>query len=179
VRAIGLYEAGSPGAGEPRPAIPYDANVVIDHQGSDELYLVLSSYEPINWKFSGAGLSSLKGVLFNGYSGPSYQGLGAGVAITNKTGPGNWIVACTYTYPGPSGDGCEAPTALLDFAANLYGDQVDSFIGKYSANGFLVTGSAAPGIPEPQSWAMMILGFLGIGAASRSRGRRREHALLG
>ena len=123
LRAIGLYEAGSPGAGEPRPAIPYDANIVIESQGGDQLYLVLSAYEPVNWKFSGAGLSSLKGVLFNGYHAASYQGLGAGVAVTDRTGLGNYIVASAYRHPDSN------TAALLSFASNLYGDQVESFIG--------------------------------------------------
>lgn len=164
LRVIGLYEAGSPGAGGPRPAIPYGADVVIDDQGSDDLYLVLSSYEPVNWKFSGAGLSSLKGVLFNGYYKTSYQGLGAGVAVTDRTGLGNYIVGTAYSYPNYN------TTELLNFASSFYGDQVDSFIGKYTANAFLVSVNGTPsGIPEPQSWAMMILGFLGAGAAARRR----------
>lgn len=171
IRAVGIYEAGSSGAGN--PLRPFDAKVVVENQGGEDLYLVLSAYAPTNWIFSGAGLSSLKGVLFNGYSAQTYQGLNGGVAVTDKSGIGNYIVSCTYTYPGASGGGCAAPTALLQFAANLYGGPVDSFIGKYSANGLLVTGTAAPGVPEPRSWALMLLGFGAVGAGIRVQAKKR------
>ena len=37
--------------------------------------------------------------------------------------------------------------------------------------------SSAPGVPEPATWAMMLLGFGGIGMAMRRR-RSKENGLL-
>lgn len=44
-------------------------------------------------------------------------------------------------------------------------------------NAFAFTGNVVTGVPEPSTWAMMILGFFGLGAAVRGS-RRRSAAVI-
>lgn len=67
----------------------------------------------------------------------------------------------------------------FNFDANLTAGQRVSFIlgaaGNYTydSTGFAltVTGADVGGVPEPSTWAMMILGFFGMGASVRRRRR--------
>jgi hypothetical protein len=179
LHAIGIYEPGGPTIGDPPFFFPIrktlTANIVVESQASNALYLVLSSYESVNWTFSGAGASSVKGILLNGYKNSFVLGLGQDVTVIDRTGVGNFISSATYSYPtgiGSQGAG-DPPSILLDFAATTFNDQVDSFIGKYSANGFLIGATQTIGgaVPEPASWAMMLLGF-GLAGAAMRRGAR-------
>lgn len=47
--------------------------------------------------------------------------------------------------------------------------------GYYALNDFTFTQITAGGVPEPATWAMMLLGFFGLGVLAR---RRRSHAAL-
>jgi hypothetical protein len=68
------------------------------------------------------------------------------------------------------------PTTLADFDGNTY----DPTPGAYQINltGVAVGPAAVAGVPEPATWAMMVLGFGAIGAGLRRRttGRRAASA---
>jgi PEP-CTERM motif len=158
VHAIGIYEANSNHSFGYNPR--YDASVVVDAQGSNTLYLVLSSYEPVNWIFSGAGLGSVRGVLIAGINQHTFSGINSSL-VDNVSGNFQFYTPSCY-----STNNCGE---LLSFATTRIGDQVDSLIGSYNANAFLVQGTAVAGVPEPASWAMMIAGFGLVGGAMRRR----------
>jgi hypothetical protein len=84
-------------------------------------------------------------------------------------------VAYNDDFTGGIGSSGFAALALLAgvsyFAINTGFDTPD--FGAYtltiSGPGNIVGGGVAPGVPEPATWAMMIFGFAGIGAALRRR----------
>ncbi|QXQ08325.1 PEPxxWA-CTERM sorting domain-containing protein [Sphingosinicellaceae bacterium] len=59
------------------------------------------------------------------------------------------------------------------FQADYTGTQtsraVDTENGVFSGGGALVTGFSFAVVPEPQAWALMIVGFGLVGAAARRR----------
>ncbi|THD67295.1 PEPxxWA-CTERM sorting domain-containing protein [Phenylobacterium sp.] len=68
--------------------------------------------------------------------------------------------------PIPPGDVLDGS---FQFASN-----VDPYMGfQIDVDGAPLSFSLAPGVPEPQAWALMLLGFGGAGGVLRSRRRRR------
>jgi hypothetical protein len=68
--------------------------------------------------------------------------------------------------PDPPGDVLDGS---FQFASN-----VDPFMSfQIDVDGSPLNFSLAPGVPEPQAWALMLLGFGGVGATLRSRRRQR------
>jgi PEP-CTERM motif len=71
--------------------------------------------------------------------------------------------------PIPPGDVLDGS---FQFASN-----VDPFMSfQIDVDGSPLSFSLAPGVPEPQAWALMLLGFGGAGAVLRSRRRQRTTA---
>ena len=70
--------------------------------------------------------------------------------------------------------GGQAPTTLtFGVTDGLYTDNSGAFsIGVYQ----LLPGAANAGVPEPATWAMMLLGFGAVGAVMRRRDRRQAVA---
>lgn len=165
VHTIGIYEANSNHGFGNNPR--YNASIVVEAQGSNTLYLVLSSYEPVNWIFSGAGLSALSGVLITGFNQHTFTGINSSL-VDNVSGNSSFFTPSCYAT-----DNC---AGLLAFASTRIGDQIDSLIGSYNANAFLVQTTAIAGVPEPTTWAMMVFGFGLIGGMMRKR--QRNYALI-
>ena len=104
---------------------------------------------------------------FASYSQLDYSKELIGQGMTNGCAFGSFDPAC---YGGPSGD------------FNLFGSHEGLPFGSFffqltdaSGNDLAVT-SIAPtvsGVPEPAAWAMMIVGFMAVGAAMRRRSRTR------
>jgi hypothetical protein len=75
-----------------------------------------------------------------------------------------------------------AGTFELTFAGDTSSITLDNFVARYASLTELGGGSGegtpiTPPVPEPATWAMMLLGFTGIGVALR-RSRKRNPALL-
>lgn len=135
------------------------ANVVVDDQGGQPLYLMLASYEGVDWTFSGSGVGSITGILLSAYTPSSVIGVDA-AKVTSLVGPGK-MVGYAYTYPSLDAN------VLIDYSTNFFHAPVDAAIMTYSGNGFAIAAPAA--VPEPATWALMIGGFAIIGAAMRRR----------
>lgn len=133
--------------------------------------LFLSSYEPVNFAFSGVGLSSIKGVLLLGYNSNSVSGLNPALVVnlSNNALPSTY---CSYGTP------C---TSTINLASSFFHDNVDSFISAYNANGFRILPSTSftGNVPEPASWALMIFGFAAIGFVMRNRRSTAANAIYG
>lgn len=109
-------------------------------------------------------------------------GIGNGAGCAGSTSGGTTF--CTIsptdiwvaTITGPSSIKfiAQSPTFFLSQGQNYFvnvffdGDKPDAFSGKW------LTTFSGPGVPEPASWAMMLMGFGGLGAMLR---RRRPVAL--
>ena len=96
--------------------------------------------------------------------------------VSNDSGFGSF--ATVGSFAGPAG-----AQNRVDFTALATGRYVrinwSGLQGEYPGlNEFIAGGIAANGVvPEPDTWALMILGFGGVGAAARRRAsQRRTHA---
>jgi len=104
-----------------------------------------------------------------------FHGLGgtsAAAGFSNGTGAaGTYFQFAGSLVSGALVDG--GPDALVSHTN-------DAVTGQYLfqvRNGSVVVPPAAGSVPEPASWALMLTGFLGAGAALRSRRRRTASAL--
>lgn len=102
---------------------------------------------------------------------------------TNSTTEGEqWSIFGSNVSGSYSGaallSGTNENTATLpNFDTNKY--KYYDFVSTSQSGGknFLITGLTMTPVPEPATWAMMLLGFGGIGMAMR-RGRRRPRTLM-
>jgi hypothetical protein len=116
----------------------------------------------------------------------SISGTGMNFYLDPNNFPGGFTVnACA----GPSGNNtCDAANGQADlfsgtfnlgFAANTSSITLANFVDRYASltqlNGISGEGTPVGGVPEPATWAMMLLGFGGIGMAMR---RSRRSATL-
>lgn len=90
------------------------------------------------------------------------------LVITTTTG--------TYTYDGSNAIGLatggdNADTTLVEFIAPT--GYIENVTFSSNTNAFEAADFAVSGVPEPSTWAMMILGFLGVGFMAY---RRKETA---
>jgi PEP-CTERM motif len=93
----------------------------------------------------------------------------------------NFTQTPTFVVGGPSSEfGGSAVTVAGNTVTGLEGNGVIEFLGTFSSiswtnptfenyYGFTV---GAPAVPEPATWMMMILGFVGVGFVSYRRSRR-------
>ena len=68
---------------------------------------------------------------------------------------------------------CRAGGAVCDFGntSSFRFGALPEGLSFTSQSGVLLSGLAQPGVPEPQSWALLISGFVLAGSAMRSRRR--------
>jgi hypothetical protein len=101
------------------------------------------------------------------------------VCVFNPNGPGG---VCTGSGGGVDLGQTGTGTLSLTFGSAQNAITLSDFVDRYQS----ITGAgrvtSAVGIqtsptPEPATWGMMLLGFVGIGTAMR-RGRRRNRALM-
>jgi hypothetical protein len=111
------------------------------------------------------------------------SGTGMGFVLDPVNFPGGYNVdACAY-----AGNNCDAAnnqgdlfsgTFALTFAGGTSSITLANFVDRYASLSELnnISGEGTPvrGVPEPATWAMMLLGFGGIGMAMR---RRRKEGL--
>ena len=113
------------------------------------------------------------GTLSAGGSG-NVDGHGVFNQTTNLTdGFGDRASAISFILTNTSGTWADDSSVLI---ANALGNSVAAHIGvcntgctEFLATGFATDGGGGGVIPEPATWAMMILGFGGVGALLRRR----------
>ncbi len=102
--------------------------------------------------------------------------------------PGGYSVsACAWPASGQNCDSANgqadsfAGTFTLNFGAGTNSITLDNFVDRYASLSQIggVSGEGTPvrGVPEPASWALMLLGFAGVGVAMR-RSRKSKPALM-
>ena len=64
-------------------------------------------------------------------------------------------------FPSGFGNAAGAPTTFAPFTQQINGDKLG-----------LVSLTVSPTVPEPSSWALMLVGFAGLGLAGFRRARR-------
>jgi hypothetical protein len=86
----------------------------------------------------------------------------------------NEVIVCTYgdiicgsttgdfnLFPSGFGNAAGAPTTFAPFTQQINGDKLG-----------LVSLTVSPTVPEPSSWALLLVGFAGLGLAGFRRARR-------
>lgn len=124
VMGVGAYESktGSHGVDRPRVAGPIDVTVM---RTSYPVVLVLTSYEPVNWRIQLAPGAQLGAVLLFGYYESSV--VGQGDAKVHRGGR-------LYAYRRPSGEFDQLNREVV----RLTGQEVGGFQGAYSTTSFSV-----------------------------------------
>jgi hypothetical protein len=143
------------------------------------------------YNFTRSGAANLVGFGFDanpnltsvtGISGPL-----AFAANTTFPGSGN-IEACFYSGNNCSAANGQETSFAGGFTLNFSGSApftLNDFVDRYASITALDNQSGeghpyiptTPGVPEPATWAMMLVGFAGIGMAMRRR-RRTTNALM-
>ena len=122
-----------------------------------------------------SGTQTVTAAEFTSLSGDDYFLSGPQGIISTFPFSGEYFIALATG----SGEGLEllvSPTTLFAGQTTVIDPQLSDFtIGAEpagSVSGTLVIGSAVSAVPEPSTWAMMILGFAGVGfmAYRRKRG---------
>jgi hypothetical protein len=91
----------------------------------------------------------------------------------NSTGADPVIVPGLSFPNAANGNQVDAGTNGLFRVVGTAGERFNSVTFSSSQNSFEVDNLAVGGVPEPASWALMILGFGGAGAALRGQRRRQ------
>lgn len=120
VEAIGVYEGSS------NHSVAADVLVDVRSSGKNERVLLLSSYEAVRWRLSGAGVQSLKAIYISSYKPSTVLGAPASIPIK--------VLGSGHAYQRN-----DASYKVLDAAlvAEL-GKGIDSFQGTYRGSSFSV-----------------------------------------
>ncbi|MGB7409462.1 MAG: PEPxxWA-CTERM sorting domain-containing protein [Pontixanthobacter sp.] len=121
----------------------------------------LNGFANAGISISGSGLTATATGLFFDFSG-------SGFALFQNPGPGSGINFL-----------CFAGNSVCGGDTNRTSISVDNFGGGFAQEGvqqvgFLEVGSA---VPEPSTWAMLLLGFFFAGGALRAAGRKQTATL--
>jgi hypothetical protein len=109
-------------------------------------------------------------------------GLTAGTAGALASGAGGADTTISLTASGvgsPIVSGVTFPynPSSVEFGAQITGENASQVVARYATgNAAIIAGSLAPtaaAVPEPATWAMMLIGFGFVGGAMRSAKRRQ------
>ena len=132
---------------------------------------------------TGSGTVTTDGVTFDsrGYTAQTITGVTGtfnGSSITGLASP--FGANNLYYLTGPSfvdGSGLGFLTAAGTAVNLFYQDSASSYrintTGPFTSSFVTATSAAVAGVPEPATWALMIMGFGGVGAALRRRHKVR------
>ena len=119
-------------------------------------------------------LSSGNALLAGLAAGYYYLGISiSGNEAVNSTNNLLFQTGSTTATRGPAGS--INPTTLADFDSNAYDDTPGAY--QITLTGVTFGPAAVAGVPEPATWAMMVMGFGAIGAGLRGRKTRSVVAI--
>jgi hypothetical protein len=160
------------------PALPSTASVYNPATGRDgSQYLSIQAGQTATITFAGAGLTEISFYAgsFDGYNTLAFQYADGTFELPVMTG--DWVTQHTIAQSnGNQQNGDSNGRLTLTFDKAITG----VVLGSTNTNAFEISdvaGIAAPGgVPEPASWALMIMGFGGAGAVLRNQRRRQAVA---
>ena len=109
--------------------------------------------------------------------------LGGGVASAGSSeytsGLLGALTESVFPSPALAGTSFYATVTSTGGSFDLLGGQADLYNFAGGASQFGSVGTVATAVPEPSTWAMMLLGFAGVGAAALGRRHHRGKAVSG
>jgi hypothetical protein len=99
-----------------------------------------------------------------GFTG-SFLAFKASIPGITLDSQGSTTIANDFSF----GSNLPAGTVIIGFFSFLDSNNVQQYVGTAASGDLVVTPTSA--VPEPSTWAMMLLGFIGLGFAFRSRRR--------
>lgn len=154
---IGVYETLTPHYDVLGNHLQGNATVHITNGGEKPIVLALSSYEPTLWNIDIAPGVNVSQIILNGYYNQALSGVGGNLLVTNKSGLGNYLAACGYSWPY-NGGGCDT-NYLKSRLESFTGLTLSTFAGAYRATDFTVTTSPAP---LPSALILFTSGIVGL-----------------
>jgi len=110
------------------------------------------------------------GYEFNGhiYQGANYQSIQATYIVQVLQPNSDILLQLAFTTPGSPSGSLVGFTGGSIFEEDVYSSSTGEIDGTYLVVNGMITGSvgtvsAIAAVPEPSTWAMMILGFAGVG----------------
>jgi len=111
------------------------------------------------------------GYEFNGaiFQLPNYQAIPATYAIAVYQPASDIYIQLAFTTPGSPSGSLTGFTGGSIFEEDVFSDSTGEKDGRYLVDHGVITGcvgtvsAIAPAVPEPSTWAMMLLGFAGVG----------------
>ena len=125
----------------PEPAADGETEVEVSRSAAP-IVLVLSSYVSTSWRLNLAPETQLRQVIINGYEPSVLANQPDGVEVIDLTGPGRYLSACSYVWPGDD-QGCDTP-GLVRGAEARTGLTLTSSQGCYSGAGFVLRDQGRP-----------------------------------
>ena len=159
--------------------------ICTDTSAAGGCYADESVWSPSPWSDVYKGPDALVGIFLssaptmgqaNGYQGPLNYVAGPDYTDPANTGAGTYspLLNQIFYIGTGSGEAFNVPTG----ATGLYLAVLDSTGGSQNNTGFLtVSFTGAQAVPEPATWAMMLLGLGGLGAVLRMSRRQSGTAL--
>lgn len=142
------------------PLIAYTSISVIRDAGLGRVYAGLEIYDGFSYVAS-------KAFELGDADGAGTVGFTGGIAFDGHTGAtGEFNLYASANSWSLTGSAFVDPYLIIDPA---YGLIDPDYASKYSLSFSQGAGNVAPGVPEPASWALMIVGFGLVGAAARRR----------
>ena len=131
----------------------------------DLLHLFAASNGGVSINFAGLTSAAVHAFEFDWGSIDSFNTL-----IIHGTGGDTTVIPGSSSFPNlANGDQVAAGTNGLFMVSGNAGETFTGLTLMSGQNSFEIDNLAIPGVPEPATWAMMILGLGAMGVALRSR----------
>lgn len=142
VHVIGVYETNSNHSFNYHPPGFADVRIKYQHAGPmTPITLVLSSYEPNQWRLNVDPGVSIEKIVLNGYYAQTVTGAGSVPVMNRSNLAGGQSSFGNYAYQWPQSTGGSSTQGLLVGIEDFLGTRISSFTGAYRATSFTVEGS--------------------------------------
>jgi PEP-CTERM motif len=161
---LGVFGASSAA----RAAVVYDLTLAGSNPATPDVLVLTFSAVPTNGQVSGgvntADFTSLKGTV----DGITFNDTSIGSLDFFFTG--GVLTAITGTSTGDNGHNGTSPTVTFSLSRGNEVYDIDHNQGNDPSSGVTI----ALAVPEPSTWAMMILGFLGLGFMAVRKAKKKS-----